>query len=71
MGITKLEKDIKKIDKSLDLSIGWLEESGIQKTKQSKLSGSVNAWYDPNSKKIFFRLLRNKWLFYDHDGFSL
>jgi hypothetical protein len=54
MGITKLEKDIKKIDKSLDLSIGWLEESGIQNTKQSKLNGSVNAWYDPNSKKYSF-----------------
>ena len=54
MGITKLEKDIKKIDKSLDLSISWLEESGIQNTKQSKLNGSVNAWYDPNSKKYSF-----------------
>jgi hypothetical protein len=42
MGITKLEKDIKKIDKSLDLSISWLEESGIQNTKQTKLNGRNN-----------------------------
>jgi len=49
-----LEKELKKIERSLDLSIDWLKNSGIQNLKNSKLRGSVNAWYDPNRKKYSF-----------------
>ena len=70
MGIEKLEKEIRIIDEALKHSISWLERSGIQNSKNKKnlLSGSVNAWYDPKKKKYSFVY---KWLFYDHDGFSL
>ncbi len=56
MGIEKLEKEIKTIDDALKHSINWLEKSGIQNSqnKKNRLSGSVNAWYDPQKKKYSF-----------------
>tara|TARA_B100000787_G_scaffold133467_1_gene102347 strand:- start:6518 stop:7726 length:1209 start_codon:yes stop_codon:yes gene_type:complete len=56
MGIEKLEKEIKIIDEALKHSINWLEKSGIQNSqnKKNQLSGSVNAWYDPQKKKYSF-----------------
>ena len=59
MGFKKLEKEVRIIDQALKHSIYWLEKSGIQNSlnKKSLLSGSVNAWYDPQKKKIFFRIL--------------
>ena len=60
MGIEKLEKEIKIIDEALKHSINWLEKSGIQNSqnKKNQLSGSVNAWYDPQKKNIHSYILR-------------
>jgi hypothetical protein len=51
-----LEKELKNIDQALKQSIYWLEKSGIQNSlnKKNLLSGSVNAWYDPQKKKYSF-----------------
>ena len=56
MGFKKLEKELKNIDRALKQSIHWLEKSGIQNSlnKKNLLSGSVNAWYDPQKKKYSF-----------------
>ena len=60
MGIKKLEKEIKIIDEALKHSISWLEKSGIQngKNKKNPLSGSVNAWYDPQKKNTLSFILK-------------
>jgi hypothetical protein len=51
-----LEKELKNIEQALKQSIYWLEKSGIQNSlnKNNLLSGSVNAWYDPQKKKYSF-----------------
>ena len=51
-----MEKELKNIDQALKQSIYWLEKSGIQNSlnKKNLLSGSVNAWYDPQKKKYSF-----------------
>ena len=56
MGAKKLDKQVKTIDQALKHSINWLEKSGIQNSqkKKNRLSGSVNAWYDPKKKKYSF-----------------
>ena len=56
MGAKKLDKQVKTIDQALKHSINWLEKSGIQNSqnKKNQLSGSVNAWYDPQKKKYSF-----------------
>ena len=48
-----MEKELKNIEQALKQSIYWLEKSGIQNSlnKNNLLSGSVNAWYDPQKKK--------------------
>ena len=56
MGIKKLEKELKLLERSLKNSILWLDKSGIQNNSKKKnlLSGSINAWYDPSKKKYSF-----------------
>ena len=51
-----MEKELKNIEQALKQSIYWLEKSGIQNSlnKKNLLSGSVNAWYDPQKKKYSF-----------------
>jgi rhamnogalacturonyl hydrolase YesR len=53
MGIKQLEKEINKIDNSIDSAVNWLIYSGIQ-NKKAKLKDSVNAWYDPLKQKYSF-----------------
>ena len=60
MGAKKLDKQVKTIDQALKHSINWLEKSGIQNSqkKKNRLSGSVNAWYDPKKKNIHSYILK-------------
>lgn len=55
MGKTKLALNNKKISQSIENAQSWLLSSGIQNSKiNTKLYGSINAWYNPKNKKYSF-----------------